>query len=156
MAVAVAAVFASTLFYFSAGNATTSSSSSSSSGKRNNKSTERALVPPHLFSWIPYVGSATELQKQGRHLRDFIRNTSERLDSPVFTATIMGDHCLFLNDPGYIQVMFRDVPNTIDTLTFQKRFMRNVLGFTAHETNVIFDRLNHKFVGKPVMGLLPR
>jgi hypothetical protein len=56
-----------------------------------------ASRPPHLWSWIPYLGSAIEM---GKGITSFIRSRASQLKSPIFTATIMGDKCVFLADPG--------------------------------------------------------
>ncbi len=103
---------------------------------------------PHLHSWIPFIGSALEFQRG--HIRDFIRRSSKKLDSPAFTATVMGDKCLFIADSEYISFIFRD-SKQLDGLTFQKRFMRNVTGFSEVQTEILFDEASG--TPKAVMNL---
>lgn len=98
---------------------------------------------PHLPSWIPYIGSATEFQKG--HIRDFIQRSAKKLGSPAFTATIMGDKSLFIADSQLISFIFRD-SKQLDGLTLQKRFMKNVVGFNEAQTEILFDESTQKTV----------
>jgi len=109
---------------------------------RSRRYTSKNLVPiPHLQSWLPYVGSATQLQKG--HIRDFVTINANKLGAPAFTATIMGDKCLYVADSELIPFIFRD-SKQLDNLTFQKRFSRNVLKFTKQETGLQFDPVNQE------------
>jgi cytochrome P450 len=91
---------------------------------------------PHLRSWIPFIGSAVEFQRG--HIRDFIKRSAAQLQAPAFTATVMGDTCLFIADSDLLNFIFRE-SKQLDGLTFQKRFLRNVTGFTNAQIEVLFD-----------------
>jgi cytochrome P450 len=64
---------------------------------RPKKLSLNTIRPPHLWSWIPYLGSAIEM---GKGITSFIRSRASQLKSPVFTATILGEKCVFIADPG--------------------------------------------------------
>lgn len=104
---------------------------------------------PHLHSWIPYIGSGMELQRG--HIRDFISSTASKLNAPAFTATIMGDKCLYIADSGLLPFIFRD-SRQLDNLTFQKRFSKNVLGFSEKIVELQFSPSKAESV-KDVMNI---
>ena len=61
------------------------------------------IPPPHVKAWVPYLGSAVEM---GAGAVKFIQSRSKALQSPVFTATILGDKCVFVGDPECINECF--------------------------------------------------
>ena len=90
------------------------------------------------------------MEFQKGHIRDFIQRTAKKLGSPAFTATIMGDKCLFIADSQLMPFMFRD-SKQLDGLTLQKRFMKNVTGFSEAQTEILFD--NSDGTPKAIMNL---
>lgn len=112
--------------------------------------------PPHAASWIPYVGAALRLGQRG--LLDFVRSTARELGHrrhhhnknhaaahdesvvvsppppttsgvPVFTATVLGEKCLFFADPADLMTVFRGkYQKYLDALSLQKHFVKDVLG----------------------------
>ena len=104
-------------------------------------------VPPHVTSMIPYVGSGIEMGRQG--ITTFIRKYGNKLQSPVFTATILGKRCLFINDPELLTVVFKPSLSSkkkLDDLSLQKKFMSNALGMTDTELAENTDRVTMKAV----------
>lgn len=98
-----------------------------------------AVLIPHVSSLIPYVGSAIDMGKQG--VTNFIREKSQKLgNTPFFTATIMGDKCVFIADPQCLTLVFKP-KNTkhLDNFSLQKDFTRSVLTMNEQETQETFD-----------------
>lgn len=96
------------------------------------------ILPPHVTSYIPYLGSALEMSRRG--IRHFIAKYTHKFRHahPVFTATIAGDHCLFIGDPDHVTMVYR-YSQHLDDYALQKQFTRNVLGITdAVDEGVIF------------------
>lgn len=94
------------------------------------------VLPPHLTSWIPYVGSAVEM---GTGIVDFIRSKAQKLNSPIFTATILGDKCIFLGDPELQMLLFRPkYKKFLDGFFLQKQFMKRVVKMTDEEIQESF------------------
>ena len=82
--------------------------------------------PPHVRSWLPYVGSAIEM---GSGITEFIRKHANRFQSPVFSATIMGEKYVFLADPELLTTVFKpSVKKYLDDLSLQKQFVARALG----------------------------
>lgn len=112
--------------------------------------------PPHLRSWVPFLGSALELRRG--LIRDFILDTARKFNSPVFTAQIGADKCLFLADSSLVPIVFKDQRVEIDSLTLEKKFTKTVMGFTQQEVDdifatkevvdMVFDQL-HQHIIKP-------
>jgi hypothetical protein len=110
-----------------------------SSSKKLRKYNDDASIsierPPHVASMIPYVGSAIEM---GQGITQFIRKYATKLQSPVFTATIMGKRCLFIADPELLTVVYKPSLSSqknkkLDDISLQKQFMTNALGMTQDE-----------------------
>ena len=103
---------------------------------------EVVAPPPHIQSWIPFVGSAITMGQEG--IANFIRNKSLATQSPVFTATIMGDKCVFLNDPELLYLVFKPkYQKYLDGLQLQKMFVHRVLNVTPSEMERVFGpRIN--------------
>jgi hypothetical protein len=79
----------------------------------------------------------------------FIRKYGNKLQSPVFTATILGKRCLFINDPELLTVVFKPSLSTkkkLDDISLQKKFMSNALGMTDTELAENTDRVTMKAV----------
>ena len=93
--------------------------------------------PPHLTSWIPYLGSAMKLIS-GSTI-DFVVGTSKKLQSGVFTATIAGTKCVFISDPDLVFVVFKDSVKEIDSLSLQKRAMVKIAGVPSSNIDAIFS-----------------
>jgi oxysterol 7-alpha-hydroxylase len=104
---------------------------------RKKRPPKNAQRPPHVSSFVPYVGSAITM---GTGIYDFIHNNGKKHNNtPVFTATIMGETCAFLPDPRFIQsVIFKgSLQKYLDAESLQKDFLRNVLGFTNEEFKML-------------------
>jgi len=95
--------------------------------------------PPHVVSWIPFLGSALEMN-QGL-TREFIHKYARKFNSPAFTATIAGRKCLFIADSQYIPMVWKDTKE-IDDLALQRKFLMNVLGLTEKEADITFAQEN--------------
>lgn len=95
------------------------------------------VLPPHVTSYVPYLGSALEMS---RGIRKFVARHTRRFDrQPVFTATIAGDRCLFIGDPDHVTMVYK-YAKYLDDYALQKQFTRNVLGVTdAAEEGEIFS-----------------
>mmetsp|Transcript_29679 Transcript_29679/g.39629 ORF Transcript_29679/g.39629 Transcript_29679/m.39629 type:complete len:519 (+) Transcript_29679:97-1653(+) len=110
------------------------------------------VLPPHVKSYIPFLGSAIEM---GKGTRAFIAKYSARLNSPIFTAKIAGNHCLFIGDPDHVTMVYR-YTKYLDDFTLQKTFTRNVLGivdkadeyecFYSDGAKQINKKLYHKYL----------
>ena len=99
------------------------------------------LLPPHVTSYVPYLGSALEMSKG---IRKFIaKYTAKFQNQPIFTATIAGDHCLFIGDPDQVTMVYNGkYARYLDDYALQKQFTRNVLGVTNDvEEEEIFSDL---------------
>mmetsp|Transcript_18345 Transcript_18345/g.25239 ORF Transcript_18345/g.25239 Transcript_18345/m.25239 type:complete len:515 (-) Transcript_18345:520-2064(-) len=94
------------------------------------------ILPPHVQSYIPVLGSALEM---GKGIRAFITKYGERFCAPVFTAKIGSDHCLFIADPDHVTMVYR-YHKYLDDLALQKIFVRNVIGVTSPED---FEEMFH-------------
>mmetsp|Transcript_6702 Transcript_6702/g.17236 ORF Transcript_6702/g.17236 Transcript_6702/m.17236 type:complete len:524 (+) Transcript_6702:206-1777(+) len=112
-----------------------------------------AIRIPHLSSMVPYVGSAIDMGQQG--ITPFVRGASQKLgDSPFFTATIMGDKCVFIADPKSLNAVFKPkYSRNLDNLTVQRDFAKSVLTMTNEESAVAFSdkvpvKLYHQFLFK--------
>ena len=97
------------------------------------------ILPPHVTSYVPYLGSALEMSKG---IRKFIAKYTRKFrGQPIFTATIAGDHCLFIGDPDHVTMVYK-YGKYLDDYALQKQFTRNVLGVTnAVEEKEIFSDL---------------
>mmetsp|Transcript_8841 Transcript_8841/g.22254 ORF Transcript_8841/g.22254 Transcript_8841/m.22254 type:complete len:551 (-) Transcript_8841:36-1688(-) len=107
-----------------------------SGDSNDNDNSTPVELPPHVTSMIPYVGSGIEMGQQG--ITTFIRKYGNKLQSPVFTATILGNRCLFINDPELLTVVYKPSLSSskskkLDDLSLQKKFMSNALGMTDTE-----------------------
>ena len=111
------------------------------------KSGDVPVKPPHVWSWIPYLGSAIEM---GTNVTQFIRKNSDANNhAPVFTATVLGDHCLFIADPEQLTMVFRaKYSKNLDSFSLQKQFTQSVLDCTEEETNQNFGEDLTKVTGK--------
>jgi hypothetical protein len=101
--------------------------------------------PPHLHSWVPYVGSGIAMGQLG--LLGFIRSATQQLSTrygngthiSVFTATVLGDHCLFLADPADLMIVFKaKYQKYLDAFSLQKQFVKNALGASPDELQETF------------------
>jgi len=124
------------------------SSSGSSQQQKKLLQEHNAKRIPHVFSMIPYVGSAIDMGKQG--VTAFIRKNSQALqNSPLFTATIVGDKCVFLADPQLLTMVFRPkYSRNLDNLTVQKDFAKTVLTMNSQESDQTFDKNLNKVSSK--------
>lgn len=69
----------------------------------------------------------------------FIRSSGSHFCSPVFSAKIMGDKCIFLADPKLLMTVFKPkFKKYLDTFSLQKDFMQRVLNLTEDETEEVF------------------
>lgn len=111
--------------------------------------------PPHVFSFVPYLGSAIEM---GDDITEFIRKYAKKFQSPVFTATIMGDKCVFLADPELSTIVYApSFQQSIDDFSLQKQFTENVLTYSEESLKTYYDRtlqkkMNsqfHHYISKP-------
>ncbi|CAB9508450.1 25-hydroxycholesterol 7-alpha-hydroxylase (Fragment) [Seminavis robusta] len=101
--------------------------------------------PPHVWSWIPHVGSALAM---GSDITEFIRSNGEKLLAPVFTATIMGDKCVFVADPQYLVTLAFRSNKYLDSLSLQKQFAKDVLACNELEVKENFGREIDKIQGQ--------
>jgi len=83
-------------------------------------------IPPHVRSFVPYLGSAIEM---GKGIQQFVAKYSKQLNAPIFTATIAGDHCLFIGDSDHLAMVYK-YSKVLDEFALQRQFTRNVLGIT--------------------------
>ncbi|KAL7548595.1 hypothetical protein ACHAWF_011923 [Thalassiosira exigua] len=65
----------------------------------------------------------------GRGIRAFIDKHAKKFNEPFFTATIAGDHSLFIGDPDHLSLIYTHSKH-LDSFALQKQFTRNVLGIT--------------------------
>lgn len=100
-------------------------------------STNKGRKPPHVFSFVPYLGSAIEM---GSGITEFIRKYAKKFQSPIFTATIMGDKCVFLADSEITTIVYApSFQKNFDDLSLQKQFVANVLTASNDEVKMGFD-----------------
>jgi hypothetical protein len=97
------------------------------------------VLPPHVTSYVPYLGSALEM---GRGIRKFIAKYTRKFHGqPVFTANIAGNHSLFIGDPDHVTLVYK-YAKYLDDFALQKQFTHNVLGVTsAKDEKEIFSDL---------------
>eukprot|EP00550_Attheya_septentrionalis_P006736 CAMPEP_0198294484 /NCGR_PEP_ID=MMETSP1449-20131203/22548_1 /TAXON_ID=420275 /ORGANISM="Attheya septentrionalis, Strain CCMP2084" /LENGTH=496 /DNA_ID=CAMNT_0043994445 /DNA_START=149 /DNA_END=1639 /DNA_ORIENTATION=+ len=107
--------------------------------RRRRTGKDGALILPHVRSLLPYVGSAIDM---GGGINKFIRKHAARLGGqPLFTATILGDKCVFIADPEYLSFIFKSsLQKKLDSETLQKQFMTNVMSASPSEVDEIFDK----------------
>ena len=115
-------------------------------------------TPPHARFWIPYVGAGLAMGQKG--LLGFVRSTARdlarkdgtmRVDGKgdravvatypsVFTATVLGDACLFFADPADLMIVFgARYQKYLDVLSLQKQFVKNALGATPQDVTETFQ-----------------
>eukprot|EP00986_Skeletonema_menzelii_P007254 scaffold2848_cov150-Skeletonema_menzelii.AAC.6 len=96
-------------------------------------------LPPHLISYVPYLGSAIEM---GKGIRVFIAKHSAKFGEPLFTATIAGEHALFIGDSDHLPMIYTH-SKQLDGFALQKQFTRNVLGIKDNnDEELMFDMDN--------------
>jgi hypothetical protein len=101
------------------------------SSTNDSKRPSGTLRPPQVRSFLPFLGSAIEM---GSGITKVIRKYSHDFNAPVFTATILGDKCVFLADPEIINIVFRSAyQKKLDGLSLQKQFVANVLTCNSTE-----------------------
>ncbi|CAB9522261.1 25-hydroxycholesterol 7-alpha-hydroxylase (Fragment) [Seminavis robusta] len=102
--------------------------------------------PPHVQSWIPYLGSAIEM---GKDVVAFICHYGKQFQSPLFTATIVGETCVFVADPELMNMVFKPkYARYLDSYSLQKDFVTNVLGGTPKDVQQNFHTDTIKIGGK--------
>ena len=102
----------------------------------NQQRNDNAIRPPHAWSWIPYLGSALAM---GADVTNFIRSSAQKLKSSVFTATILGDKCVFIADSEFLTIVFRaKYSKYLDSQSLQKQFVNSVLDCNQQETDIMF------------------
>ena len=91
-------------------------------------------IPPHLTSYVPFLGSAIEM---GKGIRRFIDRYSTKFGEPLFTATIAGKHSLFIGDSDHLTMIYTH-SREVDGFALQRQFTRNVLGITSASEEAMF------------------
>jgi len=114
---------------------------------QNRKLPDGVIRPPHLRSYIPYIGSAMRLVSG--NTREFILQTAKSLNSPVFTALIAGTKCVFIADPDLVFVVFKDSIKGIDSLSLQKKAMISISGIPK---DVVEENFRNVKLAKELMG----
>ena len=116
------------------------------SGNRSSIKSTNAIRPPHAWSWIPYLGSAIAM---GSDVTQFIRSRSKQHKASVFSATILGEKCVFIADSEYLTIVFRaKYSKYLDSKSLQIQFAKTVLNTSKQETNDTFREDIDKAVGK--------
>lgn len=107
-----------------------------SSSSRNNTAAAAPPLPPHATSWVPYLGAGWAMGQKG--LLGFVRSTAPDL-CQVFTATVLGERCLFLADPADLASIFKAKYQAyLDDASLQKQFVRNDLGSNAAQVQEMY------------------
>lgn len=101
------------------------SSSSNSNKNRNKNLPDGVSYPPHVSSWIPFLGKAIEFGTS-LHLDFVLKYRKACGESPVFTALIAGKKCAFVTDANLAPPIFREMSTKLDSLSLQEGFMRRV------------------------------
>ena len=104
-------------------------------------------LPPHLTSYIPFIGSG--LQLISGLTRDFILKSAKKLKTPVFTANISGTKCVFIADPELVFTVFKDSIEEIDSLSLQKKAMSSISGV---DPSIVEACLSNQEMSKAAMG----
>ena len=68
----------------------------------------------------------------GKGIRVFISKHSAHFGEPLFTATIAGEHSLFIGDSDHLHMIYTH-SRQLDGFALQKQFTRNVLGVTDRD-----------------------
>eukprot|EP00541_Cyclophora_tenuis_P015730 CAMPEP_0116574544 /NCGR_PEP_ID=MMETSP0397-20121206/19453_1 /TAXON_ID=216820 /ORGANISM="Cyclophora tenuis, Strain ECT3854" /LENGTH=162 /DNA_ID=CAMNT_0004103321 /DNA_START=548 /DNA_END=1032 /DNA_ORIENTATION=- len=106
--------------------------------KQQTKAAPSVITPPHVRTFIPHIGSALELRT--KTILDFIRGHAAALNSPIFTATIMGKKCVFLADSRMVPMVFSSRNDALDSDALQIHVLSNVLGYKHQDAVDILDR----------------
>ena len=85
-----------------------------------------AKEPPFVRSWIPYIGSAIEMNQMTP--RRFIQTYCHRNQSPIFTATIAGTSCHFIGDPIMANIVYEKPHKILDPAVLHQGFLIHVMG----------------------------
>lgn len=95
--------------------------------------------PPHVKSFLPYIGSAIQMGSVGP--TEFIRMHSKRFnDAPIFTAILMGETYVFVADPEYLNAVFKaKYSQYLDSSSLQKQFTKTALSCSDKENEMIFS-----------------
>lgn len=115
-----------------------------STASSSTKTTNAQLpTPPHVHSWVPFVGSGIAMGQKG--LLGFVRSAAQGLakrqdaNVSVFTATVLGDPCLFFADPADVMTVFKaKYQKYLDVLSLQKQFVGHALGASPDEVEESF------------------
>ncbi|CAJ1931147.1 unnamed protein product [Cylindrotheca closterium] len=102
--------------------------------QKRRKLPDGVRLPPHLTSYVPYIGVG--LQFVSRLIVDFIYDTAKKLDAPVFTATVNGTTCVFIEDPDLVFTPFKDSIQEIDSSSLRRQALVTLCGIdpvTAEE-----------------------
>eukprot|EP00541_Cyclophora_tenuis_P000680 CAMPEP_0116558888 /NCGR_PEP_ID=MMETSP0397-20121206/10075_1 /TAXON_ID=216820 /ORGANISM="Cyclophora tenuis, Strain ECT3854" /LENGTH=551 /DNA_ID=CAMNT_0004084565 /DNA_START=318 /DNA_END=1970 /DNA_ORIENTATION=- len=97
----------------------------------SNKASNAPVTPPHVWSFIPHIGSALELRK--KTILDFIHTHADTLKSPIFTATIMGKKCVFMADSRMVPMVFSSRNDALDSNALQIHVLTKVLGYKQQD-----------------------
>lgn len=100
------------------------------------------VVPPHLWTWVPYFGRGLEMV-MGNSPLDFMQRYSKQFDSPVFTAFVTGRHCAFFGDSRLLPLLSqsRNVPWDRNEPVIRALI---AVGCHADEARQIHDQLHKK------------
>lgn len=90
--------------------------------------------PPYLASYIPVIGRAVEM---GQGIRSFIVKYSQRLNVPIFSATIAGKSSHFLTNPDDILWVFTHPK--LDMAPLHIDFMVKACGMTQETAKSMYD-----------------
>ena len=101
-----------------------------------------AAVPPHLSSWIPFLGSAVEMATGTNPPLDFIQSTAKKLDSAVFTATINGKKCAFLADSRYLPALFVNRTSAWNRDAPHVHALKQTIGCRKSEASLMYAQIH--------------
>lgn len=110
-----------------------------SSGMLLLRSSRRAAAadprdPPHVVSWIPFLGSGVEM---GKDNLAFLRKYRQKFGgAPVFSATVLGVTNYFIVDSKYTNLPYKNIPQ-LDTDSLIKTFIARMLGVGDQRTEEI-------------------
>lgn len=120
-------------------------------GNKKKLAEEGIVSPPHVSRWIPYLGSAIDLVMGDTPPLDFMFSMSEKVSSPVFTATIAGKKCAFLTDSRMVPLLFANNSDAWDREAPQIDALHKAMGCDRQDAQQFYSQM-HKSIHKYLLN----
>jgi hypothetical protein len=93
------------------------------------------VAPPHVRSWIPYVGLTIEMGEN--NLAFILKEYTNKFQTPIFSATILGQKCYFVGDSNHVTMQYKST-KVFDADSVQIEFIHRVLDIPRDQSVEFF------------------